>query len=139
MGCDIHGVVEQKIGGKWVGLGVFGERSYRMFARMAGVRNRDDVEFIPPRGYPEDMSDLAHYVMDYWDDDGHSRSWLSGTKMFGILKEVEGDTHSYEWSDTWLTSHGRVHGSYWSYKNDKLWEADDPRPEDLRFVFCFDN
>ena len=64
MGCDIHLHVESRLAGidrehNWYNTAFYGEfceRCYPMFARLADVRNYDDVKHLPIRGLPEDVS-----------------------------------------------------------------------------------
>lgn len=76
MGCDIHGWVEEKVGGKWVAVCELTDagkaRNYRRFAALAGVRGDGPA----PNGIPEDVSDTVRYWIDYWGNDWHSHSWL---------------------------------------------------------------
>jgi hypothetical protein len=92
MGADIHIVVEQKFGDKWIGVrtdgGIpklpynvpgwdyhapaVGSRDYAFFARLAGVRG-DGPE---PVGLPDDASDLSVALSEGWGVDAHSHSWL---------------------------------------------------------------
>ncbi len=54
MGCDIHCHIEIKVEGTWHHYSAPNvDRSYRLFARMAGVRNTGGVKPIAPnRGLP---------------------------------------------------------------------------------------
>ena len=92
MGCDIHMVLERRIGDRWLGVNSFsghhsrwvkpGEydwyspvatsRNYERFAALAGVRG----EGPPPRGLPSDISELAALLSDEYGADGHSHSWM---------------------------------------------------------------
>ena len=102
MGCDIHMVLEVKYENKWIGINTFAgfyaraldwhgktepkwlfwlvrNRSYDLFAKLAGVRG----DGPPPRGIPEDVSDLAVMEIERFGLDGHSHSW-------GLLSEIGG-------------------------------------------------
>jgi hypothetical protein len=113
MGCDIHMVLEQSHGDKWIGINHYEqppvrsyraenpkrkelnhllyptfrvtERDYTLFAKLAGVRRDWDFEdHAPdPRGLPEDISLLTQIKVDEWGTDGHSHSW-------GLLSEIGG-------------------------------------------------
>lgn len=75
MGCDIHAVFQAKEAGRWVTVAsTYREnRDYKLFAWLAGVRNRDDVTPISePRGLPRDFRRRDD---DKWMGD-HSHSWL---------------------------------------------------------------
>jgi hypothetical protein len=47
-------------------------RNYNLFAKLAGVRG----EGPSPKGVPDDASDLALMMVDRWEGDGHSHSWM---------------------------------------------------------------
>lgn len=98
MGCDIHLCTERKFDNKWINtdywqlnplyphreenqyeqVEVYSDRNYGLFSILAGVRS--DGTFIPidnPRGLPKDMTiQTKEYLVDYWDNDGHSHSYL---------------------------------------------------------------
>lgn len=98
MGCDIHWFIEvQQDDGHWksVPLGINDDlgRNYRLFARLADVRNYDGEEPIAePRGLPADVSDEVK--KDSWEYgmDGHSHSWLSLEELLAAFDQPrEGD------------------------------------------------
>ncbi len=84
MGCDIHTLIERKVGDKWVTeiIGDFEQhaienRNYGVFAALAGVRDHDrwsDNE--PPHGFPTDASDTARMLFEDWSGDAHTPSYL---------------------------------------------------------------
>lgn len=104
MGCDIHMVLEQKLGNEWVGIHNYRnietpavrygydeeavknpsgwctwritDRNYRLFGELAGVRTEGTLG-NQPLGLPEDMSQLTRMMAETWGDDGHSHSHLS--------------------------------------------------------------
>jgi len=104
MGCDIHLHIEVKKNGQWVeheweskyNTGQFYQdgtpmvdhfalfedplwisRNYMLFAILADVRNRNEVEPIScPRGLPREMSDTVRKRAEYWDLDAHSHSFI---------------------------------------------------------------
>lgn len=62
MGCDIHCYIEYRYPkhDDWTSFGgrINPGRNYGLFAKLAGVRNYDDVTPVAePRGIPADMSD----------------------------------------------------------------------------------
>lgn len=78
MGCDIHLRLERRLkkdkvwneyytekAGEWKGCSniksgqCWGDRIYGMFAVLADVRNKWDIEHLPLRGLPDDCSDLT--------------------------------------------------------------------------------
>ena len=82
MGCDIHYVLEFKMGDKWVGFlsdrgqsykVPAGARSYVFFTELANVRGESDTA-MAPKGLPDDISDLTRSDLDIW---YHSHSWCS--------------------------------------------------------------
>ncbi len=154
MACDIHFYVERREGGKWVeadkwvvgedwwnkgemvkDTNFYDERNYRLFAILAGVRNRrgsgdasTDEGFSPislPKGLPEDVSPLVSKASASWDGEGHSHSYLT-------LRELL----DYDWTQI----------SYYKKAQTFLFISDVmPRlrqlgePDDVRIVFWFDN
>lgn len=105
MGCDIHMYAEVRREKEWAKVGSvfkstwsdeektdhpYNGRNYELFAFLAGVRNRFDVEPIAePRGYPEGISVEVKKELDDWDSDGHSASWFS-------LKELQDANWEYK-------------------------------------------
>jgi hypothetical protein len=102
-------------------------RNYRLFGFLADVRNGsgfggidtgDAVKPIAmPRGVPDDASPEYKEIVDEWDSDGHSHSWLT-------LKELR----EADW-DTTLTLRGIVPGEVYDYlkdieENPKSWSGD---------------
>ena len=134
MGCDIHFVVEKKIGDKWVGITTSevyptpncsnfvwrpyaASRNYIRFAALAGVRGDGPNK----RGVPDDISDLSEYWIDYWDSDGHSHSW-------GTIEEV---VHIFKTAIHPLCKEVRI--------DDDDWFGCDSSDPDIRVVYWFDN
>lgn len=57
---------------------VYNSRDYYLFAVLASVRNRDEVNPISqPRGIPTDVHAVTKEESDRWGSDGHSHSYLS--------------------------------------------------------------
>ena len=109
MGCDIHTSVEKKltINGeeKWYNtdyfklnpyygdgkyederryqtIEVFGDRNYRAFSHLCGVRGNDhEPRISEPKGVPDDCSPQTKEEIARWGCDGHSHSYVT-------LKEV---------------------------------------------------
>jgi hypothetical protein len=103
MGCDIHMVLEKRVKVRdreaWVGVNAFpyltvqvyerndgayktatgssswmvDGRNYDLFAQLASVRGEGPRQ---PLGVPDDASDLALMMVDRWEGDGHSHSWM---------------------------------------------------------------
>jgi hypothetical protein len=109
LGCDIHCILEQRDGVRWIGVNRFEpiplraidmrsppldshanwlywnieQRDYRLFERLANVRSDGRGENPDPRGIPDDASELSRMEIDHWGSDGHSHSW-------GLLSEIGG-------------------------------------------------
>lgn len=144
MGCDIHVHTEIKVNGKWEHYGHPNTpRSYSLFALMAGVRNHDAIEPIsPPKGMPEDASEITRLSYESYGSDGHSHSWLD-SKEITVLE------------DRWIamlelnnlsTIEFDLEWKYFGYLEGNSWAGFAKYPkerpkwiEDVRFVFWFDN
>lgn len=98
MGCDIHVHLEWKrrndekwnsgdlysknYDGKYYLREFYNARDYDLFALLANVRNRNEIDFISmPRGLPNDATPETVKDAEDWRGDGHSHSWLT-------LKEI---------------------------------------------------
>lgn len=88
MGCDIHGIVEIKIGDKWVGIKELkaNGRNYERFAQLASVRGDSSRK---PQGIPLDASDMSMYYIEQWGEDGHSHSYMPLTEAAEIFKYTD--------------------------------------------------
>lgn len=130
MGCDIHGVLQREWGDArgWETVDQIDEdRSYAVFAALAGVRNYEDLKPIAePRGLPDDfkLDDDEHVFEDMegnlrrvWIGD-HSYSWLS-------IDELNAWPEKERLGDQWLS---------WL-----RWVTLKHEPCKLRIVFGFDN
>lgn len=102
MGCDIHLYREKKVNGKWqtaeswsdrYGEGVldvnwedrYTGRNYNLFGLLSkGVRRDHDLA-VEQRGVPEDACPEYKALVDNWNVDGHSHSWMTLTE----LKELQ--------------------------------------------------
>lgn len=155
MGCDIHSYVERKINGVWeyedTPFEPFGNRSYSVFAFLAGVRNYDCCEPIcERRGLPYDCSD---YVTEEYDRGGwHSCSYLMLDELLDYdysktfwNRRVSKQIAPNMWSGRELAEEGE--GVIISYRDNlgehffKDLEALSilDEPENIRIVFWFDN
>lgn len=135
MGCDIHLHVEVKVKGKWEHYSTpHINRYYALFEKMAGVRGSLANAIAAPRGFPDDASEITKLDKDYWDDDGHTYSWLSADEVNTIEK----------WYDE---EYKRVQGKYphppvFHYLSGNGVGCKQSWPdwvEDSRVVFWFDN
>jgi hypothetical protein len=140
MGCDIYVHTEVKINGKWEHVGnppIL--RDYELFAKMAGVRQREPRidPIAEPRGVPEDASFLTKF--DLQRDPGHSASWLSGEEIDALdewyrniwTKRNPNQHHYIE------KEFGFLFGNGWNVK--AFTEDNPPGVEDARWIFWFDN
>ena len=97
MGCDIHMYVEIKRNNRWEcgdlfsivdpynknregyhRVELYGDRDYRLFTALADVRSCDNIPCIcPPKGLPDDATDLVKEDYADWGLDAHSASYLT--------------------------------------------------------------
>ena len=143
MGCDIHLHTEVKIKGKWHHYSHPNvNRNYRLFARMAGVRNEgNNIQPIAePRGIPDDATELTNFDYEHWLLDLHSPSWLNAKE----ISELEYWAHKNccHPESAWRFASefcGYLFGNTYS----GFTEVPDHHPytmlEDIRFIFWFDN
>lgn len=135
MGCDIHLHVEIKIGNKWCHYALLDvDRSYSLFAKMAGVKNRDGIIPIDkPRGLPNNISQetLLHY--EFWGTDAHSESYLTSQE----IAELESWIKEQDWIPN--NCFGRLFGNSFTSVYNGHAVGRSPTFEDFRFVFWFDN
>lgn len=123
MGCDIHAHVEVKINGKWEHYNApYIGRDYELFGNLAGVR-RLTTPVVPPRGFPDDASEVTALDFRRWGVDAHTPSWLTRDE---VLKVPAWNTRDREL--------GYLFGNGW-----ERFEDDEDPFEDARLVFWFDN
>lgn len=129
MGTDIYLHQEVKINGAWHHYRHHSvARSYRLFAIMAGVRNRDELEPIAqPKGVPSDATVLTLFDYETYEDDSHHASWLSSSEIeavfawfFADARHEAEDWFGYLFGNSWFTAGEHPKGL-----------------EDFRFVFWF--
>jgi hypothetical protein len=93
MGCDMTVCFEAlvKVTGKWEFIGISRSvRDYRLFARIAGVRNGDygtDNYIEPmdyPRGFPTDVSKLTRIYHGYKGSRNYSLTYLSQGELIDL-------------------------------------------------------
>ena len=140
MGCDIHLHTEIKIASTWHHYGSPScRRLYRVFAKMADVRNYEgDEPLASPRGLPEDCSVVT--LIDYrgWGDDAHSASWLDADEIVALYNWIDGETDKGALS---FFLQGSDFGYLFGDRFDSFRLRPDEQPdevEDVRFVFWFD-
>ena len=150
MSCDIHLHTEVKINGKWHHYGMpHVHRDYRVFAKMAGVRNYagGPVPIAEPRGIPEGVTELTRFDCEEWGSDGHTHSWLDAKEIALLyafindeLKLVDRQIGKVGW---WPEKNfgyffGNTWGDFREYKDHS--NGGVPKGvDDIRFVFWFDN
>ena len=139
MGCDIHFYKEVKIKGKWLCYGESNiSRCYSLFAKMANVRNYEDLEPISePKGIPSDLSEMVQFQYDRHNSDWHTPSWLNAEEITELEDWMEKNT---------LLASQCLEEEYWGYYFGNTWGGVSKYPdscpegiEDIRFVFWFDN
>ena len=136
MGCDIHAHIEVKINGKWEHYSTPRiQRWYQLFAKIAGVRNNNDITPISePKGLPEDISEITKFESDYMGSDGHSHSWLNVKEIKEMLKYIDelDPTNSFEHKEL-----GYIGGN--GVGDFEVGEGYPKEYQDVRMVFWFDN
>jgi hypothetical protein len=172
MGCDIHMVLEKRVKVRdreaWVGVNAFpyltvqvyerekegystatgssswfcDGRNYGLFAALAGVRG----EGPPAKGVPDDASDLALMMIDHWDADGHSHSWMLMDEALPLFLH-----HGQLGKPGDVVLHAMKAGTEAAIENcfDHFWHLDEiyengalvgrDKLSDFRLVFWFDN
>ncbi len=127
MGCDIHTVIEEKVGNKWIGVvasdrmskrPIYAQRDYEFFGAVANVRSKGDRY---PQGLPYDVSDLSWYMFSQAPADHHSASHMSIAEFCRIHHTVRPDGSRAEYA---------VHDLMGIYPEDGA---------EFRIVFWFDN
>ncbi len=149
MGCDIHLHVEIKLknNDSWHHYNHPKiDRWYKLFAKIANVRNYDEYGPIEPisqpKGFPHDASLTTKFDYDEWDCDAHSASWLNSEEIKQLAVWYRENTDNKKDFHGFEGQFGYLFGSTFEYF---LKYKDDPNGgypeglEDVRFVFWFDN
>ncbi len=86
MGCDIHSLIERKVGDKWVTEIICNyeshaieQRQYGVFAALASDCGRCHEDWTgnnPSHGFPKDASDTARMLFEDQKGDAHTPSYL---------------------------------------------------------------
>jgi hypothetical protein len=157
MGTDIHLHTEIKVNGVWQHYSQPRiPRDYRLFAKLANVRNHwNIVPIAEPRGLPDDVTFTTKFDANRWDDDGHDHSWLTGVELASALAwydtgqrkgfSSEHEFFGYLFGNGWglgaqCTEHqdcreNETLGRACARAHDDSWP---PEVEDVRAVFWFD-
>lgn len=142
MGCDIHLHIEIKLKGKWEHWGYPNiDRDYRLFTKMAGVRQVQGITPISqPKGLPDDLTVLTQFDANEQTGDRHSESWLSKEEIVRLSDFLEGlTTGGTERFDLeWDILHCYFFGNSFTEMS-KYPENIQEEISDLRFIFWFDN
>lgn len=97
MGCDIHAVVDYETvpnGRKWNFAALDLNRNYTLFSHLAGVRNYCEPIIVPiaePRGCPDNACDYFKDLLDGWNGDAHSTSWVTLAELETIATQMESE------------------------------------------------
>ncbi len=140
MGCDIHIVLERKYGLRWIAVDTFkghetsygkgwasplaASRNYDRFAALANVRSNDE-NGPAPRGAPADISETTAMLLEDWEGDAHSTSWLPLNEAAQVFLATE---------------HGEVTDFAKKYPQSHFFAVDEEGERGKhRIVFWFDN
>lgn len=128
MGCDIHYVLERKIGHRWLGLqshhgrnNLASQRNYMVFAELASVRGESSKGRYP-QFLPSDTSELAMHWVGHDGSDGHSHSHLPLKEFCECYEDVKNSPEPWE----------KLFGIY-------IETEKDGSVDDYRVIFWFDN
>lgn len=122
------------------------ERSYNLFAILAGVRNHNDIEPISePRGIPFNVSDEVLKDYKSWGGDAHSASYLTLQELINFVNNKQDTSRMVTFIDgiQCLTNliddiKNHVESDGFIYDCDDI-ELGFPTLNDVRIVFWFDN
>lgn len=140
MGCDIHLHIEIKIDGRWHHYAAPGiERNYALFEKLAGVRGEVENAIVAPRGLPCDATELTKLDASYWEEDGHTTSWLGMAEIAKLNNwlRTRGAWLKYDLEHAILRTY--LGGSSFTGWKDYPEDPNVYGTEDVRFIFWFDN
>lgn len=128
-------------------------RSYRLFGFLAGVRNYSGIQPLSaPRGLPAGIADETAAANKYWDTDGHSHSWLTLAELLAVDYDSHIEDRSYtkqvganSWDGSATAERGQ--GTVTTLREflpAQFFQSLEiaktlGNPENVRFVFWFDN
>jgi len=143
MGCDIHLHIEIKINNEWhhynhpngLYAGTENRRNYKLFAKMAGVRNYEPlVPICQPKGLPEDITFITRF--DWSKDNYHDESWFNLEEIRELNEwwEEQPEFNPQNPESHFEEYFGYLFGNVHCEETLKLNNI-----QDVRFVFWFDN
>lgn len=154
MGCDIHTHVEYKnfkvdpwqsgdyfikAGAGYIKVDFCEDRSYRLFAVLANVRNREGVEYISePRGIPSDATEYTRECYKIWDIDAHSASYLTLKELIDFRKSHPDATVLDYLIDELKRRANELYLIY-DFQWDRRYGEAYAKSDLIRIVFWFDN
>jgi hypothetical protein len=112
-------------------------RNYEFFAALASVRGHGR----PEKGLPSDISPMVEAWVESWEGDGHSHSWDYAddfTKLY--MKYCLSEQVVAEYAAKRLN--GDISGDIWTHIMHKYISPIPnhmDNPQDLRFIYFFDN
>ena len=126
MGCDIHAHVEIKLNGKWQHYSCPPiQRWYLLFEKICGVRGNVTNAITPPRGLPDDITEVTKYC--YENEDAHTATWLTAKELDELIN----------WADS--LSDDSFQLKEFGYLNGNMFSRTNPEITDCRFICWFDN
>ena len=162
MGCDIHGIVEIRENGTWKRFSdlPYDGRSYKLFSRLADVRNYDKIEHMELKGLPddsecsyEDIEDPDHHSFNHFTleelldfANKHKTIRVSGKISAKQKKELDkGILPKWYYRDTnikgfvfaeWVDEDNNAFDFYQEIRDTVDYKTHD---EDIRVIVWFDN
>ena len=135
MGCDIHAHLEIKIYDKWEHYSIVPiKRNYKLFGKLAGIRDECETPIAKDRGLPDDITVVTRLDRNYYGTDGHGDSFITWDEIIDLVKFYDGigsnigDMHQDVYAGISLFGDGLYAKSSVSYY-----------VADVRMVFWFDN
>jgi hypothetical protein len=156
MGCDIHIYVEIEKDNKWIPADkldyvdefysgvychapfyvkreIYEERNYHLFSFLAGVRGWDEPT-IPPRGFPDNLSDEIQEIVDFGFE--HTACWLS----LRDLQQLKWYRSKDKWSlESFFRQQGRGSSNTTMTKLKEIQKKNKLNPDQVRIIFWFDS
>ena len=144
MECDIHLHIEIKLNGTWHHYAAPDiQRWYKLFEKMAGVRGELKDAISPPKGMPEDITEVTRYSNFKLQPYAHSHSWLGLDEIVELEdwlnEQIEITSNYTDLNLEFGILHTYLFGN--SFAGFKRYPEDYENSgiQDVRFVFWFDN